>query len=133
MTGWIIAGCVAVVLVIVASVEVSTRWSRQEEKEDRRRLRPCPRCRKPPHLGYCCGEYFISGDDPNCPYCGTAFSEMHSSIDMEINAWNRRARKDLCPKCGGMLCRDESIVMTMNPALYRYECQKCGNWEYRIK
>lgn len=34
MTGWIIAGCVVAVLVIAACVEVSTRWSRNEEKED---------------------------------------------------------------------------------------------------
>lgn len=34
MTGWIIAGCVVAVLIITGSVEVSARWSRQEEKED---------------------------------------------------------------------------------------------------
>ena len=34
MTGWIIAGCVAVLLIIAACMEVSARWSRQEEKED---------------------------------------------------------------------------------------------------
>ena len=74
----------------IASIEMSARWSRAEEKKDRRVLKACPRCGRPPHLDYCCGEYFIHGDDPECPYCGTAFSEMHSSIDMEIDAWNRR-------------------------------------------
>lgn len=54
-------------------------------------LLPCPRCGVPPHLGYCCGEYLIAGDDPGCPYCGNAFVEMHSSELMEIRAWNRRA------------------------------------------
>ena len=83
-----------VVLVAIAAMagcfKMAGDCSRQEEKEDHRRLKRCPKCRKPPHLGYCCGEYFISGDDPNCPYCGTAFSEMHSDPRMEIDAWNRR-------------------------------------------
>ena len=91
MTGLIIVLIIVAILVAVASVEMSTRWSRQEEKEGRRILKPCPQCGKPPHLGYCCGEYFIYGDDPDCPFCGTAFVEMHSSIDPEIEAWNRRA------------------------------------------
>ena len=54
-------------------------------------LKPCPRCNVPPRLGYCCGEYFVHGDDPNCPYCGNAFTEMHCDELDEINAWNRRA------------------------------------------
>lgn len=82
-----------VVLVAVAAMagcfKMAGDCSRQEEREERK-LMPCPRCGVPPQLGYACGEYFISGDDPDCPYCGTAFSEMHSSIDLEIKAWNRR-------------------------------------------
>lgn len=77
------------VLAIAGCIAMSTKWSRQEEREERR-LMPCPRCGVPPQLGYACGEYFISGDDPNCSYCGTAFSEMHSDPRMEIDAWNRR-------------------------------------------
>lgn len=53
-------------------------------------LKPCPRCGVSPHMGYCCGEYMIYGDDPNCPYCGNAFTEMHSNELDEIRAWNRR-------------------------------------------
>ena len=34
MTEWIIAGCVAVVLIITACMMMSARCSRQEEKED---------------------------------------------------------------------------------------------------
>lgn len=90
MTELIIVVLVIVVLGAIASVQMSTCWSRHEEREDRRRLKACPKCGKPPHLDYCCGEYFIHGDDPDCPYCGTAFTEMHSDPRMEIDAWNRR-------------------------------------------
>ena len=90
---WLIIALVVVAMLsVVASIEMSTRLSRREEREDHRKLKPCPRCRKSPRLGYCCGEYFIYGDDPDCPYCGTAFTDMHSSIDMEIDAWNRRTK-----------------------------------------
>ena len=56
-------------------------------------LKPCPQCGVPPHIGYCCGEYFIYGDDPECPYCGNSFTEMHASEQGEIEAWNRREEK----------------------------------------
>ena len=54
-------------------------------------LKPCPKCKVPPKIGYCCGEYFVSGHDHNCPICGIAFTEMHSSEQAEEEAWNRRA------------------------------------------
>lgn len=50
----------------------------------------CPACGKTPSLGYACGEYFVVGSNVGCPVCD-AFSEMHSSEMMEIEAWNRRA------------------------------------------
>lgn len=53
---------------------------------------PCPECGEVPQIGYCCGEYFVYGEDPKCPYCGHAFTEMHSSELLEIEAWNERAR-----------------------------------------
>lgn len=53
-------------------------------------LKPCPVCRIPPRLGYCCSEYFVAGEDPFCPVCGNAFTEMHSSEETEVRAWNRR-------------------------------------------
>ena len=34
MTGWIITGILVAVLIVAACVEVSARWSRQEERED---------------------------------------------------------------------------------------------------
>lgn len=54
-------------------------------------LKNCPFCGVPPYVGYCCGEYMIFGDNPDCPYCGDSFTEMHSSEEMEIEAWNRRS------------------------------------------
>lgn len=54
-------------------------------------LKPCPRCGVPPKIGYVCGEYFVYGENIGCPYCGAAFTEMHSSEELEIEAWNRRA------------------------------------------
>ena len=54
-------------------------------------LKPCPRCGGTPHLGFCCGEYLIYGDYPDCPICGDEFTEMHSNKELEIEAWNRRA------------------------------------------
>lgn len=54
-------------------------------------LKPCPICKKTPKIGYACGEYFVSGDDDDCPGCGFAFTEMHSSKKQMIDAWNRSA------------------------------------------
>ena len=53
-------------------------------------LRPCPACGIIPHIEYCCGEYMVFGDFPECPCCG-GFTEMHSNKQTEIDAWNRRA------------------------------------------
>lgn len=52
-------------------------------------LKPCPFCGKIPKIGYACGEYFVFGDNKDCPGCGIAFTEMHSSEALEIEAWNR--------------------------------------------
>ena len=55
-------------------------------------LKPCPSCGRVPLIGYACGEYFIMGAVKECPVCDD-FIEMHSSEEMEIEAWNRRAEK----------------------------------------
>lgn len=57
------------------------------------KLKPCPICGVPPRMGYACGEYFISGADNECPVCGLNFTEMHTSEELEIEAWNRRANQ----------------------------------------
>lgn len=78
-------GCAVIALLIVLACCI-VAGSGSGEK-----LKRCPVCKKIPKLGYCCGEYFVHGEDPNCPCCGTAFMEMHSSEELEIDAWNRRA------------------------------------------
>lgn len=60
-------------------------------------LKPCPICRVPPRIGYACGEYFISGQNPACPICGEAFTEMHTCMHMEIEAWNSWAAENKAP------------------------------------
>ena len=67
-------------------------------------LEVCPVCGLIPNLGYCCGEYMVSCLDPYCPVGGNKFTEMHSSEQMEIDAWNKRVRAFRMPGriyCGG--------------------------------
>ena len=90
MTVVIIVTAILLVAMVFACCKVSGDCSRQEEQEYW--LRPCPRCKKRPRLSYCRGKYFVAGDDPDCPYCGTAFTEMHASPKLEVDAWNRRVR-----------------------------------------
>lgn len=56
------------------------------------KIKPCPQCKEVPLIGYACGEYFIL---PISKIVGTcfcsSFTEMHSSKEQEIEAWNRRA------------------------------------------
>lgn len=40
--------------------------------------------------------------------------------------------KYICPKCGGGMCRNETMVFTSNPPQYKYQCNKCGNVEYQF-
>ena len=40
--------------------------------------------------------------------------------------------KYICPKCGGGMCRYETIVYMSNPPQYEYKCNKCGNVEYQF-
>lgn len=87
MIALIVLGIIVLLLIVAALMELTGRLSRQEERE---MLARCPWCGVSPQLGYACGEYFIHGNDPDCPYCGTAFTEMHSDPRMEIDAWNRR-------------------------------------------
>ena len=54
-------------------------------------LKPCPVCKEVPTLSYCCGEWMVYCDNQKCPVGGTAFAEMHTNKELEIEAWNRRA------------------------------------------
>lgn len=40
--------------------------------------------------------------------------------------------KYICPKCGGGMCRHETVVYTSNPPKYEYECNKCCYVEYQF-
>ena len=35
----------------------------------------------------------------------------------------------ICPKCGGNMRKNRSIVLTTYPPKFRYECDKCDFWE----
>lgn len=50
-------------------------------------IAPCPQCGEVPMMSYCCGEYFIFKENSTC-FCAS-FTEMHSSMKSEVEAWNK--------------------------------------------
>ena len=40
--------------------------------------------------------------------------------------------KYVCPKCGGGMCRHETIVLASNPPKCEYQCNQCGYIEYQF-
>ena len=42
----------------------------------------------------------------------------------EFPAWSKP--KYQCPKCGGGMCKNLTIVLTTYPPQYMYQCYKCG-------
>lgn len=60
-------------------------------------LKACPQCHEVPEIGYCCGEYFIFHPSKIVGMCFcSSFTEMHSSEETEIKAWNRRVSDADC-------------------------------------
>lgn len=53
---------------------------------DEVKLLECPYCHRVPTLGYCCGEYYIIGND-DCEACGRFPSMRSSSCSVEQD-WN---------------------------------------------
>lgn len=54
-------------------------------------LKPCPQCGEVPEIGYAYGEYFILSRSKAVGACVcSSFTEMHSTKEQEIKAWNRR-------------------------------------------
>lgn len=53
-------------------------------------IAPCPQCGEVPRMSYCCGEYFIFSifKENNTCFCAS-FTEMHSSMKSEVEAWNK--------------------------------------------
>ena len=45
-------------------------------------------------------------------------------FENEFPAWSKP--KYQCPKCGGGMCKDLTVVLTTYPPQYRYQCCKCG-------
>ncbi len=51
---------------------------------------PCPQCGEVPTMSYWCGEYFIFSifKKNNTCFCAS-FTEKHSSMKSEVEAWNK--------------------------------------------
>lgn len=46
------------------------------------------------------------------------------SATIDLSKW--QITEIRCPKCGDLIYRDKTIVLTTYPAQYRYECHSCG-------
>lgn len=55
------------------------------------------------------------------------------SKNMYINKDKYSEPKYICPKCGGGMCKDQTIILTSYPEQYLYECNKCGYTEYQYQ
>ena len=70
---------------------VKCHRERGREMPNKAKVKACPECGEVPMIGYCCGEYFVFHPSKVVGTCICAsFSEMHSSEQQEIDAWNRR-------------------------------------------
>lgn len=76
------------------------------------------------------GDVFVSGLTTDLP---TA-DEYRESIGVPYYYYQREwsEQKYVCPKCGGGMCRHETIVYTSNPPKYEYQYNKCGYVEYQF-
>ncbi len=63
-----------------------------EDTEIVPKMAPCPQCGQAPGMSHCCGEYFVFGifNETDTCFC-TRFTEMHSSMKSEVEAWNKAA------------------------------------------
>lgn len=55
------------------------------------------------------------------------YKELFATISRS-NEWSNPLY--ICPKCGGNVRRNETIVLTSNPPKHQYKCEKCGFCEY---
>lgn len=58
------------------------------------KLKACPKCNAYPKIGYACGEFFVIGGTDGCEVCGS-FTEMHSTEEQEVDAWNEKQNNHL--------------------------------------
>lgn len=65
-----------------------------EDIEINPKMAPCPQCGEVPKISYACGEYFIFSilKENNTCFCAS-FTEMHSSMKSEVEAWNKAVSK----------------------------------------
>ena len=60
------------------------------------KVKPCPQCKEVPIIGYCCGEHFVMTLKAPVGACVcSSFTEMHSSEETEIKAWNKHVEEML--------------------------------------
>lgn len=48
-------------------------------------------------------------------------------FENEFHPWSKP--KYQCPKCGGGMCKDLTMMLTTYPPKYMYQCCKCGYTE----
>lgn len=75
------------------------------------------------------GDAFVTGLSTELP---TA-DEYRKSIGCPHYYQRERSEpKYICPKCGGGMCKNETMVFASNPPQYKYQCNKCGHVEYQL-
>ena len=81
------------------------------------------------YYGVLNGDHITTADSGRLP-TAKEYSEMAEKAAFQFTArWSEP--KYRCPKCGGGMCRDETVVLTTYPAMYEYQCDKCGHVDYQ--
>lgn len=74
--------------------EILKNTGRKERVVDMTEVKPCPQCKEVPIIGYCCGEHFVMPLKAPVGACVcSSFTEMHSSEETEIKAWNKHVEE----------------------------------------
>ena len=76
------------------------------------------------------GDVFVTGLNTNLPTADEYRNFIGHPYASSLREWSEP--KYICPKCGGGMCKHESIVYASNPPQYEYKCNKCGNIEYQF-
>ena len=76
------------------------------------------------------GDVFVTGLSTNLPTADEYRNFIGHPYASSPREWSEP--KYICPKCGGGMCKHESIVYASNPPQYEYKCNKCGNIEYQF-
>lgn len=79
------------------------------------------------------GDVFVTGTETGLLKDLPSADEYRKSIGVPYyyqSEWSEP--KYVCPKCGGGMCRHETVVLTSNPPQYEYQCNQCGHVEYQF-